>query len=146
MRDARAERLCVTRIGAVKGQQPDPGLPSPASLKALSARVNAETNRLNESLKEAQSLIGACRMGVTASVGLPNGKTLAYGRVGREWCLHIEDTQTPILRASREDRIAAAGALGALVDALSEAAARATSDTKAVSAILDELAEDLSAG
>jgi hypothetical protein len=82
-------------------------------------------------------------MGVTASVELPNGKTLAYGRVGHEWCIHIEDTKTPILKASREDRLAAAGAITALVDALSEAAVRKAADIKAVTAALDGLLKDI---
>jgi hypothetical protein len=148
VRDARAERLCVTRIGAVRDSQPETA--SPASRKdrlvearALSAQLNEGTDRLNEAFKDVQSLLGAYRMGVTASVELPNGKTLAYGRVGHEWCIHIEGTKTPILKASREDRLAAAGVITALVDALSEAAVRKAADVKAVTAALDGLLKDI---
>jgi hypothetical protein len=148
VRDARAERLSVTRIGAVKGAQPE--ATSPPSLKerlvearALSAQLNEGMDRLNEGLREVQSLIGALRLGVSAAVELPNGKTLAYGRLGPEWCLHIKDTKTPILKASREDHLAATGAIGALVDALSENAARMTADVKAVTADLEGLCKDI---
>lgn len=148
VRDARAERLCVTRIGAVKGEQPEVASPSPVSLKALSAQLNEGVDRLNEGLREVQSLIIALRLGVSAAVGLPNGKTLTYGRLDHDWCLYIADarapdTRTPLLKASREDRLAAAGALVALVDALSETAARTTEDVKAVTATLGELHKDI---
>ena len=145
VRDARPERLCVTRIGAVR----------PTSLKerlvearAQSAQLNEGMDRLNEGLREVQSLIIALRLGVSAAVGLPNGKTLTYGRLDHDLCLYIADARTPdartpLLKASREDRLAAAGALVALVDALSETAARTTEDVKAVTATLEELHKDI---
>jgi hypothetical protein len=105
-------------------------------------------DRLNEGLREVQSLIGALRLGVSAAVELPNGKTLAYGRLDHDWCLTIADartpdTRTPLLKASREDRLAAAGALVALVDALSETAARTTADVKGVTSGLEWLLKDI---
>lgn len=157
VRDAREERLGVTRAGAVRGAQPEtpPRLAASlderlAGVPVLRAQLNEGSDRLNDALREVQSLIGSIRIGVTAFVELPNGKTLAYGRLGREWCVHVEDDEsdvrTPILKASREDRLAAADAMEALVEALSESAARTSAEVKALTASLGELREAIVEG
>jgi hypothetical protein len=89
------------------------------------AALNREADRMSALLKETQDFFNSLKFGVVARVELPNGKTLAYGRVEHHgWCLHIEDSQTPIMKASRVDRIVAAAHLEAMLYALISAADR----------------------
>jgi hypothetical protein len=108
-----------------------------AQLRAARDRLNEETDRLNGALAEVQGLLDEIRVGVRATVEMPNGKTLAYGPLGGHWCLHVEDTKTPILHSSREDRLLAAGALDALVDSLLEEAKRKVAAVEAAKATVD---------
>lgn len=159
VRDARAEQLGVTRIGAVGAAPPadstTPASPPPPTTpteklplrerlrgaRSLSETLNRETDRLNEAFLKVQTLIGECQLGVRATVEMPNGKTLVYGRLGKEWCIHIEDSATSILKASREDRLDAARVVGTLLDALATEASRMKEKVETVTVSLGELCE-----
>lgn len=121
----------------------------------VSARLATATDKLNVSLQQIETELAALNLGVTAAVemeqfeaapGLTITKELRFGKADREWKLLYESgpdtgdpdnwSSTPLLNASRENRLLAVAHLPKLIKALVDVAEK---EIKNVSAKADEV-------
>jgi hypothetical protein len=88
--------------------------------------LGALTDRLNEAFADVEDALEQLRLGVTASVEIGDGNSLAYKKFeGRSWSLvvmHADGSHTPVCHASRQLRVRCASAVDDLHAVLLETA------------------------
>lgn len=98
-------------------------------LAAVAKELNAETDRLNEVIRDFEDTLNSMGVGVEAWLQEPIAITrtghsllLGYSKVEADWCITIRgrgnESGTPLLRAKRHVRIAAIARLDALAAAV----------------------------
>jgi len=98
------------------------------SPSSTAERLAKATDELNHTIVDAEAALMALGLGVRAEIHIPNypGRLLLFGKDGRAWRLFWGDekggTDTPLINASREQRLVAVALLPMLVDAMHAAA------------------------
>lgn len=90
----------------------------------MTSKLDAATEELNRALVEAEEKLVAAYPGVTATIKLPSGETLTFGKRDGGWGLYIVDVgqqHIPILTASRRVRTDVAMSLFDMARALAAA-------------------------
>lgn len=86
--------------------------------------LDANTDRLNEALRDVEDAIASLKLGVSAEVAMKGGH-LKFSKVEAEWVLSVVlnngEHTTPLLKASRALRLASVEAFPALLVALRQA-------------------------
>ncbi len=114
----------------------------------LAGKLATVTEALNEALARAETALRGLSLGVTAMVPLIGSgdsctHQLWWAKDGAEWMLRVTGPggySSPLRKASRQLRVAAAAALEPLVDRLCEAVVEQTAETeKALNAVEDSV-------
>lgn len=100
---------------------------------ALTERLGALDAELTSTLAAAETALRALAIHVVAEVPMVTGHVLGWGRENETWIVFVRDPRnpqrTPLLKAGRVQRTAAAFALASLLDAVVRAAEIATHET-----------------
>lgn len=152
-------------IEAAQAAEPDPPGFGLAFAKDVSVRLSKATDTLAKKLTAAERTFAGLGFGLAADVPLAipeedgeyNFALLSYRRVGGAWGLYIvrgrknhfldveDETETPILSASKAFRLRAAAAMGALVEAMIHTAEKQLAETEEANRVLDDALGDLAA-
>jgi hypothetical protein len=105
--------------------------------------VAEDIDELNEALARAERAIEDLGLGVTAHVTLNRGLELHFKKRDGRWGLFVHPTArgdewTPLLKSSKEDRIAAASVLESLVGAMTKEAEKQVDGARAAIAYVEE--------
>jgi len=110
----------------------------------MTSRLNEETERLNQKIREFEQLLVEMRLGASAKLVMGDC-FLGFGKYGKNWCLAVihEGGSTPLINASRETRVAAVDYFEELVKRLQESAVEATARVTAAREKAEEILRNM---